>query len=304
MTGPRDDDLFDLREPTATDDVTAGRRSRIVVAALVVALVVAVLGATLLLRHDGPTPDAAARTAAGSPSAVSAPASLAPTTGPADVTTGSPSHDAEPTVVPTPAAPDPVKDTSTPMPPAERAAAETELRAFVAAHLTAPVSLTSPIEWAGADPDRPAPGGMATCPHLADRLGTQLGGRWTYTFGSLPNYGGCSWTPVPWVPEADPTLRYFESVGFAPGVDVASADAHLRYQAAGTQCPEVDAPAVAPGAFAVRCQDPDDLTYELVVPDAAGRGLWSLRTYAGHAQTGHTAQEGLVALVAAAQAAY
>jgi len=296
MTGPRDDDLFDLREaPPLTE---GGRWGRAAVIGLVAALVVALVGAAIALRHDGPPPrTTAAPDAAQSPSAAAAPAAVA--TAPP-----TPPVAAAPTLVPTPALPNPVKDTSTPMPPAERAAATAELQAFVDAHLTSAVSLTSPAEWAGKDPEQPDPAGIATCPHLADRLAAQLGGRWTYALGSLPNFGGCNWTPVPWVPEADPTLRYFESVGFAPGADVTSADSHVLYQAAGTQCPEVDAPAVAPGAFAARCQEPDDLHYYLVLPDAGSRGVWYLSTYAGHAQTGHTAQEGLLALITVAQAAY
>jgi hypothetical protein len=305
MTEPQDDELFHLSDAPAPPG-----GGRWVAAGLGAVLVVLVVGlAFTLMGSSGPAgaaPHTLSEAGAGAPvTGSAAPASTGGSSATASTTTAAArSTGAMGTVIPTPAAPDAAKDTSTPMPAAERAAAEAELRAFVAAHLQSALSLTSPVDWVGKDPDQPAADGIATCPHLADRLAAELGGRWTYTQGSLPTFGGCTWTPVPWVPEADPTLRYFEMVGFVPGADIRSSDSHVLYQAAGTQCPEIDAPAVAPGAFAARCQDPDDLEYDLVLPDAGGRGVWYLRTYAGHAQQGATAQEGLLGLIAAVRAVY
>lgn len=304
MTGPLDDDLFHLEEAPPTG--AAARWGRTVVVGLVVALVVAVIAVTATLRREGPAAaTAAAPDTAGSPGRSAVPAAATPPAGDVTGTPSAPPVSAAPTLVPTPAPPNPVKDTSTPMPPAERAAAEAELQAFVDAHLQSPVRLESPAEWARWGTDAPVyADDVDGCPTIAGRLGQLLGGRWTYTYGTLPGPGGCTWTPVPWVPEADPTLRYFEGIAFTPGADVHSTETHTNYQAAGTACPEVAAPAVGEGAFVVRCQDPSDLTYELVLPDAAGRGVWSLSTYAGHAQTAHDAPGGLLALLTVAQAAY
>jgi len=313
MTAEHDDELFHLDEDGPPPP--ARRSGRWVLAGLGAVLVAVVVGlASSLAGGTAGTPAAAAapattagadRAAAGTTAAAAAPAPV-PTTGPVAAPSSAaaaPSTGALGTLVPTPA-PDGVKETGVAMTAPERVAAEAELRAFAAAHLQSPVALTGPAGWAGQDPGQAQPDGIATCPHLADRLEAELGGRWTYTWGGLPGQGGCTWTPVPWVPEADPTLRFFETVAFLPGADVRSANVHTMYQAAGTQCPQVDTPAVGDGAFAARCQDPDDLTYVLVVPDAGGRGVWELSTYAGHAQRGHTAPDGLLALVRAVQAVY
>jgi hypothetical protein len=196
-----------------------------------------------------------------------------------------------------------------PLTTAQKAAEQAELTAE-AARLTRPLSLASPTGWDQYLPaGKPYPGAsteedIATCPHLADRLTAALGKKMSYWTGTLPaGPYGCSWVPVPLSYDGPYTYAYQLNVGYlADGTTTAQLRTGF-YENGPETCPGLDVPAVAPGAVLVRCQQPTDLEYSLVLPDSRRAGIWLLHATA-RAGAPHSAAEALDALVAAVRPVY
>ena len=263
----------DARDGGAAGQAGRGRRRALWTAVVVVVLAALAALVGLVLTHGtGTTPPAAGER----PATTSAPATTPPPG--------------------TPVAPGPAATVL----PADQAAADPEL-AQVAASIGGPVALTAPVEWArwaGASPSYAQD--IDGCPQLAARFAALLGGRWTYAHGTLPQGPvGCSWVPVPYVPEEPPADRYLLSVGFVAG-DPADQDLHTWFQTGGARCPFLD---VAAGAVLARCDGPDQLSWALATPAADGNGVWYLTSTAGHDQQ-VSATDGLVALVEASTGVY
>ena len=169
----------------------------------------------------------------------------------------------------------------------------------LADRLPAGVSLAAPAAWAGAAPVYADP--IDGCPHIAAVLGEQLGGRWTYAFGTLPQGPvGCSWVPVPYVPDRPPADRFFLTVGFEKG-SVADLLTTAFDSGSSTPCPRLEVAAVAEGAVLTGC---DVGGVVLALPDAGGTGVWYLSSGGGEDQRTYSASDGLLALVDAVQKAY
>jgi hypothetical protein len=190
-----------------------------------------------------------------------------------------------------------------PPPPAVPRAEEAELRA-VAAGLSAPVSLTAPAAWVRWGTARPTyPHDVDGCPHLATRLTAALGTAMGYWQGTLPQGPyGCTWVPVP--PSLPGPSAYQLDVGWSTGgTTTGQLSAGPPEGGAGTRCPEVEVPAVGPGAELVRCEGTTDVEYTLVLRDAGGPGVWRLHARARD-DARHTPAEALDALVGAVTRSY
>jgi hypothetical protein len=163
-------------------------------------------------------------------------------------------------------------------------AAEADL-ARVAASLPHLV-LSSPTEWDRWAPDgRPYPNAdvdgvdvdMASCPHLAARLGGALGTEMSYWTGTLPmGPNGCTWVPVPLSYDGPYDYAYLVAVGFLADGSTTDRVSGSFYHHEGRLCPRIAAPAAGDGAFLARCEEPEGVTYELVLPDARTPGVWVL----------------------------
>lgn len=185
--------------------------------------------------------------------------------------------------------------------PAQAEPLREELTAL-ADRLPSGVALHAPsswAHWAGAPPSyaRDVDG----CPHLARRLGALLGGRWTYVYGTLPQ-GGCTWVPVPWIPDQPVAQRFFLTVEFEQG-PVAGLLQRTEYCAGGRVAPRVAAPQV-PGAVLSGCDDAAGPGYRLALPDTGGSGVWFLSGTAGVDEHAHAPGDGLLALLTAATAVF
>jgi hypothetical protein len=153
----------------------------------------------------------------------------------------------------------------------------------VAATLTSPTTLTSPAGWDRWLPaGKPYPGkdtadDMSTCPRLSDRLGAALGTKMSYWTGTLPGPGGCTWATVPLYagPNA-PNYPYLANVNFqADGTTTEQLSRHF-YHHEGRLCPSVAVPAAGDGAYLVRCEELDGITYTVITRDTRTAGIWSL----------------------------
>jgi hypothetical protein len=154
----------------------------------------------------------------------------------------------------------------------------------VAATLPTRITLTSPAAWDQWLPaGKPYPGkdtadDMSTCPRLSDRLGAALGRKMSYWVGTLPEGPyGCQWATVPLYsgPNA-PNYPYLASVGFQDdGTTTEQLSQHF-YHHQGRLCPSVAVPSVGEGAYLVRCEDLDGISYALVLPDTRTSGVWTL----------------------------
>lgn len=189
-------------------------------------------------------------------------------------------------------------------PTAAQQATERADLAAEAARLTAPVALTAPTDWArwgSVTPNYAAD--VDGCPHLAARLTATLGARMSYWQGTLPEGPyGCSWVPTPLTddPSGHP---YVLNVGWL--ADGTTTD-ELRTgfsERGGATCPGVEVPAVGAGAVLVRCEQPTDVEYSLVLRNAIGPGVWLLHARAG-TDARHSAGQALAALVDAVERAY
>jgi hypothetical protein len=278
----QDDGLFDLdgdRDPVAgpPDEEPADGRRRVLLiglgaTAVVAGLVVAISTATAAPARPvaaGTTPPATSSSSSSSPAPAST-TSTAPVTEP-------PAPETTPTVY-------------------ADAAALADLHA-VAASLTTPLRLTSPPSWDRWLPQgKPYPGkdtadDLSTCPRLADRLGAALGRKMSYWVGTLPEGPyGCQWATVPLYsgPNA-PNYPYLASVGFQDDGTTTEGLAGGFYHHQGRLCPDVPVPSVGQGAYLVRCEDPDGLSYALVLRDTRTSGVWVLsgkaRSDAAHPAT-------------------
>jgi hypothetical protein len=256
--GEQDDGLFGLdgsRDPVAglpDEQPHAGRRRwpaiGLSIAAVAVAVTVAISTATAAPAHPVATGTTAPTTSPPAPTTSAAP--VTPT--PAPETT--PTVDADP-------------------------AALADLDA-VAATLTRPITLTSPSEWDKWLPEgKPYPGvdtadDLSTCPHLSDRLGAALGRKMSYWVGTLPGPGGCRWATVPlYVGPNAPNYPYLANVDFQ---NDGTTTEQLSGGYQGRLCPSVAVPAAGEGAFLVRCEELDGVTYVLVTRDTRTAGIWSL----------------------------
>jgi hypothetical protein len=276
--GEQDDGLFGLdgdRDPLAgpPDEEPAGGRRRLLLIGLGTTAVVAGLVVALSTATAAPARPVAAGTTAAATSSSPAPAS---TTSAAPVKESS-APETTPTVYSDPAA-------------------LADLRA-VAATLTTPLRLTSPPSWDQWLPQgKPYPGkdtadDLSTCPRLAGRLGAALGRRMSYWVGTLPGGPyGCQWATVPLYsgPNA-PNYPYLASVGFLDDGTTTVGLAGGFYHHQGRLCPDVAVPSVGQGAYLVRCEDLDGLSYALVLRDTRTSGVWVLsgkaRSDAAHAAT-------------------
>jgi hypothetical protein len=77
---------------------------------------------------------------------------------------------------------------------------------------------------------------------------------------------------------------------------------HHFYEHQGTICPDVDVPAVGPGALLIRCEN-DTTSYVLVLPDRRRDGVWFLHEDA-RSTAAHPASYALTALIDGVIAAY
>ena len=279
LDGERDPvDLPDATEPQP------GRRRRWVLIGLglgaaAVAVAVAVSAATA----STPAPAQGAT--------VTSPAPAAPRS-----TTSSPAR----TVQPAPA---------TPTVPADVAARERAELAEAAALLDTPVTLSSPAQWDQWLPaGKPYPGAsteedVATCPRLAAGLSAALGVQMSYWTGTLPNGpSGCNWATVPLSYDGPYDYAYVLSVGYLADGTTTEDWRHHFYEHQGATCPDVDVPAVAPGAVLVRCED-EATSYALVLPDQRRDGVWFL-TADTRSFAAHPASYALTALIDGVVAAY
>lgn len=275
------------RAPDARADARRRPRGWIAVGALAV-LVVLVIAAAVISAGDGPA-TASSSGAAGPVSGASVTPSPTPSTVPgqgrAAATTNS-------TALPAP--------TYTAQPDAT----STDLVAL-AALLPTGVSLTAPAvwaTWAGSPPvhDHPIDG----CPHIAALLGAQLGGKWTYANGTLPQGpAGCSWVPVPYVPERPPADRFFLTIGFVTG-SIPDLLNTAFYERSSSVCARLDISDVAPGAVLTGCGVGGVGGVVLILPDAGGTGVWFLSSDGGEDQRTYSTSDGLLALLDAARQAY
>ncbi|TFV87165.1 hypothetical protein [Blastococcus sp. CT_GayMR16] len=286
----RDDEpgLFGLdgrRDPVDGPDVTEPRPGRrrwlpigagLGAAAVAVALVVAATG--------------------GEPSdADEAPAAATPTTATAPRTT-------EP----------PVATTATPAASTVPAAVLVQERAELAetaALLDSAVTLSSPAQWDQWLPaGKPYPGEsteeeMATCPRLAAGLSAALGVQMSYWIGTLPGAGGCTWVPIPLQYGPDPyNYAYVLRVAYVADGTTIESWRHQFYEHQGAICPDVDVPAVAPGAVLLRCAN-DNTSYTLALPDQRRDGVWFLSADT-RSNAAHPASYALTTLVDGVAAAY
>ena len=196
----------------------------------------------------------------------------------------------------------------TPTVPADVAARERAELVETAALLDSPLTLTSPAQWDQWLPaGKPFPGAsleeeISTCPQLSDRLTAALGQRMSYWTGTLPNGPvGCSWATVPlsYGPDA-PNYPYVLSVGYV--ADGSTTESQHFFEHQGAICPDVDVPAVGPGAVLVRCAD-DTTSYALVLPDRRRDGVW-LPLAEATGTAAHPASYALTSLVDAVSAVY
>lgn len=266
--GEQDDGLFGLdghRDPVPdpTGGTPRGGRRRQLAIGLGAAAVVAAVAVAVSTATAAPaTPDGAGTTA---PATSSAPAS---TTSAAPVTT-----------TPSPEMPAPA---TTPTVDADPAALA-DLQA-VAATLTTPIALSSPPAWDRWLPaGKPYPGAdtaddLSTCPRLADRLGAALGTKMSYWTGTLPQGPvGCTWATVPLKAGPDaPNYPYLASVGFLDDGTTTEQLSHGFYHHQGRLCPSVAVPAAGEGAYLVRCEELDGITYTVLTRDTRTPGLWVL----------------------------
>ncbi|HEV7212791.1 MAG TPA: hypothetical protein VGN47_13870 [Blastococcus sp.] len=213
---------------------------------------------------------------------------------------------AAPTPVPTPSAArtvsPPAKKITPPAMSAEQyARTRTELTAL-AVRLPAALRLTAPASWApyaGRTPEYRDD--IVSCPHIAARLGADLGARWTYTFGKLPTGpGGCFWTPVPWIPDVS---RFFVSIGYQTG-DVPSLMHGMDSCAGGVEAPRLNVPAVGRGAVLYGCDDANGAGYDLAVPDTGGTGVFFLSASGGAHQSPAQVADAMRAVIDGAGHAY
>jgi hypothetical protein len=188
---------------------------------------------------------------------------------------------------------------------AEQAARTRTELAALAARLPAHLRLTPPATWAqyaGTTPEYAED--VVSCPHVAATLGAELGQKWTYAFGKLPQGpAGCNWTPVPWVPDRLVADRLFVTLGYQAG-EPARLLAAPGYCAGGVTAPVLAVPAVGSGAVVDGCLDDDGTQLELDVADPAGTGVWTVSTYAGQAQSTARAADSLLALISAVRRVY
>jgi hypothetical protein len=187
---------------------------------------------------------------------------------------------------------------------AQAAATNAELAA-VAKRLTRHLSLRPPAGWAqyaAATPEYAED--VTSCPHVSSALGAELGQRWTYAFGKLPTGpAGCTWTPVPWVPDKPPADRLFVSIGYQAGPP-AELLAQAGYCAGGVAEPTLAVPGAGAGATLGGCLDDNGTQLGLSVADPAGGGVWTLGASAGSALPAPRAADALVAVVDGARKAY
>lgn len=124
----------------------------------------------------------------------------------------------------------------------------------------------------------------------------------SYWTGTLPNGPvGCSWATVPlsYGPDA-PNYPYVLSVGYV--ADGSTTEDQHFFEHQGAICPDVDVPAVGPGAVLVRCAD-DTTSYALVLPDRRRDGVWLLLAEA-RGTAAHPASYALTSLVDAVSGVY
>jgi hypothetical protein len=166
------------------------------------------------------------------------------------------------------------------------------------------IALTAPAawaKWAGATPTYARD--IDGCPHIAARLAASLGrGKWTYVYGTLPQ-GGCTWVPVPWIPNQPTAQRFFVTVEFEQGAVAGLLD-RPTYCAGGDIAPTLDVPDVTGGAVLSGCDDANGPNFQLALPDAGGTGVWFLGATSGNEQTVYTPEEAMLALVDAARAVF
>jgi hypothetical protein len=168
----------------------------------------------------------------------------------------------------------------------------------LAGRLPTGLSLTPPARWArwaGAPPRwaRDVDG----CPHISRRLGAELGGRWTYVHGTMPQ-GSCTWVPVPWNPRQPQDQRFTFAVGFRQG-DVG----HLLGGTVACAVPvaTLRVPDVAPGAVLSGCDDAAGTRVRLALTDPRRTGVWYLDAASGADQHHLAPATVLPALVTAAR---
>lgn len=250
------------------DGAVPANRWRIAAACAAVAVVLAGgVGAAAAVAGDHASADAAAVVSV----TTSAPASTPGTPTASKPTT---TFAAEKTLAPKITTPTPT------VPPAQLAAEKADLQK-VAAQLPAGLRLTSPSSW-----DRWLPAGkvypgastaddISTCPTIASRLGAALGQKISYWIGTLPNQGGCVWAPVPLTNDDAARYPYVFTISYR--VAATAQDRHPQfYEHQGAICPDLDVPALPPGAFLVRCEN-TGVEYALVLPDQRRPdGFWSI----------------------------
>jgi hypothetical protein len=284
----QDDGLFDRdREPGAgppDEEPSDGRRRLLAIglgaAAVVVAVAVAISTATAAPARPVATSAPAATTSSAPASTTSAPPM-----------TKTPAPETTPTVDADPAA---LADLDT-----------------LAATLTTRLTLTSPTAWDQWLPEgKPYPGAdtaddLSTCPRLADRLGAALGTKMSYWVGTLPQGPyGCQWATVPLYsgPNA-PNYPYLANVGFLDDGTTTEKLGRGFYHHQGRLCPDVAIPSVGQGAYLVRCEELDGISYALVLRDTRTPGVWVLSGMA-RSDAAHRATDVLRPVIEGAVAAF
>lgn len=287
MTSPENDQV---EAPTDGGPGSAGTRRRTVVRAGAVAIVVlaGAVVAGVAVAPSSAFPPATAATAISTPNA----GKTAPAAGPASAPATAPATTTDQNtgkVVPPPMSTEQYTKTRTEL---------TALAARLPAHLT----LTAPPTWAQYAGQTPSyDQDIVSCPHIADRLATDLGARWTYSYGKLPTGPfGCFWTPVPWVPDVS---RFFVSIGYQTGT-VPGLLQGMDYCAGGVQAPRVNVPAVGRGAVLYGCDDLNGPGYDLAIPDAGGSGVFFLHATGGAQQSASQVAEAMLAVIDGATRSY
>lgn len=251
--------LDGFADPEQQPPPATGRATRWRIAATCAAVAVVLAGgagAAVATSGGNPSTDAVVSVAtSSSASAPSIPRTPAPTT-----TTA-------PTTQPTPT-----------VPPAQLEAERADLQK-TAALLPSGLRLTSPASWDRWLPaGKPYPGAstaddISTCPRIADRLASGMGQRMSYWIGTLPGEGGCVWAPIPLTNDNPGRYPYVFTISYL-GSATTEDWRHHFYEHQGAICPDLDVPAVGPGAILVRCADPG-VGYVLVLPDQRRPdGVW------------------------------
>lgn len=290
MTSPE----LDEGESSPGDGAAIGSPDRRRALAIAGALIVLLLAGAIVAGI------AVSRSLASTPAAAPVAITTSSTVPPPSVASSTPATVSSSVAAPPPALPG--KKVAPPAMSAEQGDRTRSELTALAARLPAHLALTAPAtwaQWAGQTPSYTDD--IVSCPHIAARLDADLGERWTYTHGKLPQGPfGCYWTPVPWVPDVS---RFFVSIGYQTG-SIPDLLNGMDYCAGGVEAPRIDVPAVGRGALLYGCDDDTGPGYDLAVPDTGGSGVFFLHATGGAHDSPARVADAVLAVIDGATRAY